>query len=292
MKQHRKDTHVVGVRDPTDAIPHGHIFVTGPTRMPFDKKRKGNHILITRPPSIEPSDCKLLPVLVSKPESMSVVKWNWLCSLPFGVVIFGNPKDHRYNPLPLEIAEGDLDGDLYFICSDNSMLKHIEMTDDLRYLPKKQLTADGEPHSIASSDSFDFLGRAQGKMLDFVRLKYSNELIGKLYTHCIKAAKESEHHWRDQKARHFAKAYKGEFDFMFGGFVYFVLVVGPLSPCFFQHCSPQPLPSPSHQPQKDALKVEKHGGKVPLPSELHEELYKRLWPLLSNGGHGIRAATS
>lgn len=85
---------------------------------------------------------------------------------------------------------------------------------------------------------------------------------------------------------------KGEFDFMFGGFVYFVLVVGPLSRCFFQHCSPQPLPSPSHQLQKDALKVGKHGGKVPLPSELHEELDKRLWPLLSNGGHGIRAATS
>ena len=117
-----KHAWLVGVADPTDSIPEGHIFITG---MGFEKG-KHSSIFITRAPCIEADDGRLLPVVTTKPRSMSKKDWEWLNELAFGVVIFGFPQSKKTTPLPETIAAGDLDGDLYFICWDSTILSQLQ----------------------------------------------------------------------------------------------------------------------------------------------------------------------
>ncbi|KAI2496317.1 RNA-dependent RNA polymerase [Fragilaria crotonensis] len=113
----------VGVADPTGCLPAGSIFVTG-VGVGYDTANNKHQMFITRCPCTEPSDVKVLPVVSHKPASMPVEDWKHLCSISFGLVIFATPNGAAGCSLPESIADGDLDGDPYFLCWDQEIL-HI-----------------------------------------------------------------------------------------------------------------------------------------------------------------------
>jgi len=120
-RENLKHGWVVGVADPTNAMPEGHIFVTG-----MGTEHAAHSMLfVSRSPCVERSDGRLLPVIMSKPKTMSSDDWDWLCGLHFGAIVFANPRSHKTKPIPETIADGDLDGDLYFVCWDSSILASI-----------------------------------------------------------------------------------------------------------------------------------------------------------------------
>ena len=104
------------------SLPAGHIFVTG--LQPTLVQTGGPHeLFITRSPCIKPADGRMLPVVTEQPAAMDDPTWRWLLALPFGAVVFSSQGDGA--PLPASIAQGDLDGDLYFICWDKDVLQHV-----------------------------------------------------------------------------------------------------------------------------------------------------------------------
>ncbi|KAI2498571.1 RNA-dependent RNA polymerase [Fragilaria crotonensis] len=114
----------VGVADPTGCLPAGSIFVTG-VGVGYDTANNKHQMFITRCPCTEPSDVKVLPVVSHKPASMPVEDWKHLCSISFGLLIFATPNGAAGCSLPESIADGDLDGDPYFLCWDQEILHHI-----------------------------------------------------------------------------------------------------------------------------------------------------------------------
>ena len=127
----------VGLADPTDAIPEGHIFVTG-----FGQGNKMKDVFITRYPNTEKKDGLLVPIVTKRPKKMSKENWDMLCSHEFGFVFFSCGPEL----LPAKIADGDLDGDLYFICWDHEIIGSIK-----RKKHKKQKTTE-------SVNDDDFVG--------------------------------------------------------------------------------------------------------------------------------------
>jgi hypothetical protein len=124
VRDMRKIAHafVRGVADPTDCIPSNHVFITGLSGVGTDLKK----VFITRSPCILASDACVLKVVTTKPKHMRKEDFEWLNSLPFGIVIFGFPKNGM-KPLPTMIANGDLDGDRYFILWETSVLSHVNV---------------------------------------------------------------------------------------------------------------------------------------------------------------------
>jgi hypothetical protein len=110
----------VGLADPTNALPSRHIFVTG---VHNHVETFPDEVFITRSPCVRPEDARLLPVVHAQPAGMSDEHWEWMLSLPFGGVMFSTQGEGV--PLPMICAAGDLDGDLYFLCWDESILSHI-----------------------------------------------------------------------------------------------------------------------------------------------------------------------
>lgn len=114
---HVRHAWLVGVTDPTHAIPYDHVFVTG-----FSKTM--SHIFCTRSPCIQPNRGRLLKLLTEKPAEMSPKHWAFLQRLDFGAIVFPNaPQGLPF--LPFTISNGDLDGDLYFACWDAEILQQL-----------------------------------------------------------------------------------------------------------------------------------------------------------------------
>jgi len=231
---------LIGVCDPTGKLPEGHIFVTGNDKCPRTSKAKlfvkgRNKLFVSRSPCVDPSDAHVLPVVNSKPKIMPKNDWEYLCSFPFGLVIFATPKNGKSVPLPVLVGEGDLDGDSYFVCWDDKILSHFNK-EDVQHTMKRNNCydeskssgcLDNKENRGASSiiGSSNWLEAAQNEMLAISRLDAMGRLIGKTYTECCKYA--DIYH---EDARAFSRAYK------------------------------------------DALDSQKHGGKVYLPSHLHENI--------------------
>ena len=53
--------------------------------------------------------------MTEQPEGMSNNNWKLLSTMKFGIVIFGSPGDPSAKTMPEQMANGDLDGDWYFI---------------------------------------------------------------------------------------------------------------------------------------------------------------------------------
>jgi hypothetical protein len=119
-------THLVGMADPTNNLPPNSIFVTGMNGFELDE------LFVTRSPCMEAKDGRVIKVVRTKPDEMANDDWDFLQSLTFGALIFGDPRPgHR--SLPELIAGGDLDGDLYFVFWDEAILseiRHIPIGDD------------------------------------------------------------------------------------------------------------------------------------------------------------------
>ena len=131
QKEHPLNNHasVIGLRDPTGRLPFG-VFVTGLSHRagpggvgaPPPMTTGGDTIYVTRYPCVKPSDGPLLPLITTKPATMDAHDWEWLCTRPFGALYFSTAGPE---PLPLLCAKGDLDGDLYVVCWDEKIQRHI-----------------------------------------------------------------------------------------------------------------------------------------------------------------------
>ena len=138
----------VGLADPTDCIPPGHIFITGAHRNCAGMKFPAR-VFVTRSPCVRPEDGRILPIVRGKPWDMSDEHWEWLLSLPFGGVIFSTRGNGP--PLPMVCAAGDLDGDLYFICWDAEILSYIRP----RPQPKLTGAASATGTIVSSNHNYD-----------------------------------------------------------------------------------------------------------------------------------------
>lgn len=124
----REHSSVVGVVDPTELLPENSVFVTGSRK---DKQGKrvqfgyqGGYIFIARHPCLVQRDTLKLKLVSKKPKKMPKAHWERLCGLPFGQIIFSTPKTKNSVSLPQSLG-GDLDGDLYFICWNKSIIDHM-----------------------------------------------------------------------------------------------------------------------------------------------------------------------
>jgi RNA dependent RNA polymerase len=199
---HLNHAWVTGVADPTGSIPAGHVFVTG---------MKGQaalveSIFVTRSPCTKPEDGRVLPQLVQRPNGMSTQDWDWLKNLNFGVIMFAAPvKGMR--PLPERIAQGDLDGDLYFVCWNEAILGSLQAP------PITDLPLEEESSFNTREPSDDWFEEAQQLMVDAVAVKEIGALYGKLYTLFTKTADKSKDKIADPDAIAYANAYNQALEF-------------------------------------------------------------------------------
>ncbi|KAL3773341.1 hypothetical protein ACHAW5_010018 [Stephanodiscus triporus] len=182
---------------------------------------------------------------------MSKDDWDMLCSYGFGTIIFPRSNEGS-TPLPCVIADGDLDGDDYFVMWDEKIIHHLIHSDDKLtskarrelnklVLPAGAKSVEKESKFAKSSDS-KWLSKAQDQMLDFPRQRAATQLVGKLYGFCKDSSKRPHGSIDlfDENAIAYAKAYK------------------------------------------DAMDVQKHGGTVNLPRHLHDKLPRSLQHLLTS----------
>jgi RNA dependent RNA polymerase len=195
-----RHTCLVGLSDPTDGgIPPGTVFITGMAQYRDGNIDTYNHpapigdsIFITRYPCTEArTDAHLLPVLRHRPSNMLESTWQWLNSLHFGGIIFGNPVSHGNNttaatPLPCQIANGDLDGDMYFVCWDEVLLEHLHAQ---RTVGISQSLANSPPSKSSTTAStssarmynVNWFRDGQMRMSD-TQLSNISDLISKIYS--------------------------------------------------------------------------------------------------------------
>jgi len=193
--------YVVGVADPTGSLPTGHIFVTGMGSIQEEK------LFVTRSPCIKACDGRVLSNIIARPAEMQFEDWKWMSTLPFGAIIFANPEEGG-TPLPQHIAEGDLDGDLYFVCWNKEILSNIKAD------PIQQTGGgDGKPKSNKGNKGQpcgdNWLRQAQEFMVDCVSTHELSQLLGKLFSESKKAADKAEQgsFLRNKDAEAFADAF-------------------------------------------------------------------------------------
>ena len=191
---------LVGVADPTGCIPDGHIFVPGMAQHSKDV------LFVTRYPCMELDDGHMLPVVTSKPRNMSNSLWSWLNTLHFGVIIFGNSINGR-RPLPHTIANGDLDGDLYFVCWNAEILSRIQ---PVHTVLQAAVTIKDENEFLP--DNPNWLEATQEQVRDIVTFVELHMLIGKLYSQANRIAKDSTSFLDDPDYRSLGRAYKRSMD--------------------------------------------------------------------------------
>lgn len=113
---------LMGVADPTGELPAGTIIVPG---LPVDSLDIDNVFVTRSPCGIRASDGRMLPLLKAWPDVMTKASWEWLNSLPFGVIVFSTAGGANRPPIPAICASGDLDGDLYLVCWQKDILQYI-----------------------------------------------------------------------------------------------------------------------------------------------------------------------
>ena len=111
--------HLKGCIDPTGALPQKKVFISGYTRDSDDSRalfgKVHTKVYLSRSPSLEPTDAKLVSVIGSKPKEMSKDDWDMLCSYRFGTIIFPRSKKGS-TPLPCVIAGMNFPDSLYCHC--------------------------------------------------------------------------------------------------------------------------------------------------------------------------------
>ncbi|KAL7486177.1 hypothetical protein ACHAW6_011774 [Cyclotella cf. meneghiniana] len=198
--KHLRHTHLVGVADPTGKLPPNTVFVTGVKRGDFDVEK----IFVTRPPCLEPEDGRLIELITTRPHCMPQNDWDWLNGLYFGALVFANPIEGQ-RPLPELIADGDLDGDLYFVCWDKKILSTI------RHVP---IERDDLCASIVEGTlkyDADWFDKTQNFISDVSNIVSVHDFVGFLFNQSEKIADEKS--IRDADAIAYAKAYKQALEF-------------------------------------------------------------------------------
>jgi RNA dependent RNA polymerase. len=176
----RKTAHafVRGVADPTESIPPNYVFITGLSGIGAELKK----VFITRSPCILATDACVIKVVTSKPKHMRKDDFEWLNSLPFGIVIFGFPKNGM-KPLPPMIANGDLDGDRYFLLWENSVMSHV----NVKPLSDEPILKTAGAKTSTRKEDPDWFIKAQTFMADPSNTEIS-AMMGQLFNASAKAA--------------------------------------------------------------------------------------------------------
>jgi len=125
---------------------------------------------------------------------MDQEQWDYLASRPMGEIIFHNKKPFSEGiGLPMMTGEGDLDGDLYFICWDENIITHcdIPIKQDADHRESGDIFEYPFPEIYSESDADDWLRKSQVHMTD-PRNKDDKKFIGKLYNE-LKSGKHNAH---------------------------------------------------------------------------------------------------
>lgn len=212
--------YVVGCSDPTHAIPHDCVFVTGCQRgAPAGGGFITKTCFVTRSPCIDPEDGRVLEQLTCRPVRMSPEDWDWLLSLPFGAILFPDAPAGM-KPMPTLIANGDLDGDLYFVCWDRKVLASLQDAGVVKAISYEQ-DAGAEPGEVARGaaapppENDEWLEGTWKLMMDCARTSEIRSLYPKLYNLSCQTADQHEeglfmHH---PDARAYASAFSASLDF-------------------------------------------------------------------------------
>ncbi|CAE7326310.1 RDR2 [Symbiodinium sp. CCMP2592] len=197
----RQEAFLVGVTDPSFAIPEGQVFL--PNLIDHVPVIDGvPSVFVSRCPCIEPKDGKRLRVLVERPSGMSLEDWDALRSRAFGEIIFPG----KGRALPESIAEGDLDGDRYYVCWNNCIVSSVSPCQE-----EPAQAVETGPKSQHSRADPAWLARAQEHMLKPETI-HEKDLIGRLYKAAEIIADESELGIRDPDARTLFIAYRQAID--------------------------------------------------------------------------------
>jgi hypothetical protein len=137
---------------------------------------------------------------------MSSSDWQYIQEIHFGGIIFGTPLPGQ-PPMPNTIADGDLDGDLYFVCWSEDILSHIQTVRALPMYEAPSVT-QLEPDIIHSSIDHGWLDAAQDSMRSVGTMVEKHQLIGILFKLTDKAREASEH----EDVHYFSCAYKESID--------------------------------------------------------------------------------
>lgn len=111
----------IGVCDSTGCLPEGTIFLSG-----VGVGGPSREIFISRNPCTEIYDGKIIRIITEQPANMLDEDWELLVTMQFGVVVFASPADINAENMPEQIAQGDLDGDWYFVCWNLEILVSID----------------------------------------------------------------------------------------------------------------------------------------------------------------------
>ena len=136
---------------------------------------------------------------------MSIVDWEWLVELPFGAVLFADPSPGM-KTLPSQIGQGDLDGDLYCVCWDKTVLSCISATP----IQETLQPVESEAAAIPAGKAWFVHGQIQmtKNVLDAAPL---GALCGKLYK--LSETLGKERGVADPDAVAYANAYKQVLDY-------------------------------------------------------------------------------
>ena len=159
----------------------------------------------------------MLPLVTTRPATMTEQDWEWLNNLPFGAVLFANPTPGMKS-LPPSVADGDLDGDLYFVCWDTTILSFLmaepvvqEPIDE----PVSEAASTGSSNTNDDNDN-NHPWLAQGQQVLIQNALQEGDLCrlqGKLYTLSEKVAHCSPLGVADPAANAYGKAFKQVLDY-------------------------------------------------------------------------------
>ena len=112
----------MGVADPTGALPAGHVFVSGLPETTIPCVNAQRFLFVTRSPCTSAEDGRLLPVVTQQSDGMASRDWEILSSRVFGDIVFPS----QGVALPQALSEGDVDGDLYWVCWDANIVQSMD----------------------------------------------------------------------------------------------------------------------------------------------------------------------
>lgn len=190
----RNHTWLVGVADPTGRLPPDTVYIPGM------KTIRPAQVFVTRSPCIKYEDGRVLQAVTSQPPDMPKIDWDWLEQLSFGCLIFSNPRPGKMT-IPERIATGDLDGDLYLVCWDETLLNFMKPAP----LVDQPMTDDGVLRAGESKDTW--LADALDLMVDAGQANNVGQLVGALYTLGEKVADRSPDGLNHVDAISFFEAY-------------------------------------------------------------------------------------
>ena len=199
--ERRNHAWLVGVPDPTGHLPPDTVFIPGM------KANQPSEIFTTRSPCYAYEHGRKITTVTEKPKEMALEDWKWLThELNFGVIIFSNPRPGMKS-IPERIANGDLDGDLYLVCWDKTILSAMKAV----ALKDEESDDDGNLSTVPPNENW--FSEAQDIIADAGQTNEIGRLTGILYKSGEKIADTSKLILREPDALAFNEAFNQALEF-------------------------------------------------------------------------------